>query len=107
MDADKAAGHRAAVTVHRVVIQLRKPSGSDPGQVSDGFYTITDGVLTMTRPDGEPVDPEQFRHTLKPGDDANAIAGMLTHRVRKILLGITDEQAAFGRRLDYPSSGVA
>ena len=93
--------------VHRVTIQLRRPTVGDPGQISEGFYTVSDGILTMTNPAGEPVDPDQFRHTLKPGDDPAAIAGILTRKVRRHVLGITETEESFGRRLNYGPSGIA
>lgn len=95
------------MTIHRVIIQIRRPTETDRGQVSEGYYTITDGVLTMTRPDGEPVAEGQFTHILKPGDSPVAIAGILTRRARRYLLGISEESEAFGRRLEYTSTGVA
>jgi hypothetical protein len=95
------------MTVHRVIIQIRRPSGDDPGQVSEGYYVVHDGVLTMTHEDGQPVSPDQFRHTLKAGDDPAAIAGMLTRRVRRFMLGITETEEAFNRPLGYGNLGIA
>jgi hypothetical protein len=95
------------MTVHRVIIQIRRPSFGDPGQVSEGYYTVQDGVLVMTHEDGEPVSPDQFRHTLKAGDEPAAIAGILTREVRRYMLGITKAEEAFGRPLDYGNSGIA
>lgn len=94
------------MTVHRVIIQIRRPSPGDPGQVSDGYYAVADGVLVMTNPAGEPIDPDQFRHKLKPGDNPAAIAGILTRKIRRLILGITKEQEAFGRPLAYSDSGI-
>lgn len=100
-------------TVHRVIAQIRRPVGTDPGQVSDGFYTVTDGVLTLTAPDGSPLIKKDgtalspHRHVLKPGDDAQAIAITLTRKARRELLGLSEEQEAFGRRLNYGPLGVA
>ena len=93
--------------VHRVIIQIRRPTLGDPGQVSDGYYTIAGNVLTMTHPDGEPVSPDQFRHTLKDGDDPAAIAGMLTRKARRFMLGISETEEAFGRPLGYVDLGLA
>lgn len=93
--------------VHRVIIQIRRPSLGDPGQVSDGYYTVAGNVLTMTHADGEPVDPNQFRHTLKAGDDAAAIAGMLTRKVRRFMAGISETEDAFNRPLGYENLGLA
>lgn len=93
--------------VRRVVIQLRKPSDRDVGLVSFGFYVIDGETLIMTYATGEPVSPDQFRHTLKAGDDPNAIAGVLTRQCRRFLLGISEAEEAFGRPLGYANSGIA
>lgn len=92
--------------VHRVIIFLRHPSGSDPGQASTGYYTIDGDQLVMTHPDGEPVSPDQFRHKLKAGDDPNAIAGILTRQVRNFMRGISSAEEAFGRPLNYSDAGI-
>lgn len=95
------------MTVHRAIVQIRRPSPGDPGQVSEGYYVIEGNTLVMTHPDGEPISADQFRHQLNPGDDARAIAGVLTKLVRRQLLGISGEQEAFGRRLSYADQGIA
>lgn len=92
--------------VHRVIIQIRRPSGDDPGQVSEGFYIVKDGVLIMTHGDGRPINDE-FRHVLKPVDDPAAIAGMLTRRVRRFMLGISEAEEAFNRPISYGNFGTA
>jgi hypothetical protein len=94
------------MTVHRVIIFIRQPSPGDPGQVSDGYYVLNAGELVMTHSDGEPVSPDQFRHTLKPGDDPAAIAGVLTRRCRRFLLGISEAEEAFNRPLGYSNAGI-
>lgn len=91
------------MTINRVIIQLRRPSGDDPGQISEGYYTVEHGVLVMTHADGRPVNDE-FRHTLKAGDEPAAIAGMLTRRVRRFMLGISEAEEAFNRPLRYGNS---
>lgn len=93
--------------VQRVIIQIRRPTPGDVGQVSEGYYVVESGVLIMTHEDGEPVSPDQFRHTLKPGDDPAAIAGVLTRDVRRYMLGITKAEEAFNRPLRYSDSGIA
>lgn len=103
------------MTVHRVIVQIRRPSEFDRGQVTEGFYVIEGDTLMMTAPDGGPimgsdglpVDPDQFRHVLKPGDEPGAIAGMLTKKVRRHILGISETQESFGRSLIYEKSGIA
>lgn len=94
--------------VRKVLVQLRGSEGDDPGKITEGYYTVENGALTMTYPDGEPVHEFLFRATLKDGDSANSIAGLLTKDVRLHMMGITKEQDAFfSRPMNYGRSGVA
>lgn len=77
-------------------------------RVAEGFYTVENGVLTMVYNDGEPVrleDGSRVEHTLRPDENARKVAGRLTVKVRKALMGETVE--GFSSPIDYPSSGVA
>jgi hypothetical protein len=93
------------MTVKQVAVHLRRPSGDDPGQVTTAYYVLNGDDLVMTRGDGTPVDPERFRHKLRPGDDATAIAGALGKQIRREALKITEEQERFYAPLDYGESG--
>lgn len=94
------------MTVRCVTVQLQAPSGSDHlGAVTEGFFRVDGNMLTMTKPDGEPVDEKRFRHTLRPGDVAEAIARVFTKEIRLERLGMDETQASFARRLDYPQGG--
>ena len=95
--------------VKSVTIQIRPRSGraGDTGQVSFGYYTVEDGVLTMTDGDGRPVrrrDGELMQRKLKPGDDAETFARIFTRSFR---LHVQGDGADFNRQLDYPNLGVA
>lgn len=93
--------------VERVIIQIRRPSGDDPGQVSEGYYIVNEGMLIMTHSDGEPVDDTMFRRKLRPDDNPAALAGVLTREVRRHMLGITKDEENFNRPLGYSNSGIA
>lgn len=100
------------MTPLRVTVQIRGPSPGDLGQVSEGFYVVRDGVLTLTSPDGSPLvrsdgTPVEKTHRLAPGDVPEAIARMLTKKARRELLGITEIEEAFRRPLVYQPLGVA
>jgi len=41
--------------VHYVTVQIRRPKGDDPDQVTHGAYIIDGDKLTMTTPSGKPV----------------------------------------------------
>lgn len=76
-----------------------------PSQICEGFYTLEDGVLTMVHPDGKPVEDGLFKHSMKPGDNEEAIAKMLTKKVRAHLRG--DLVEGFSRDIEYPRQGQA
>ena len=92
--------------VHHVQAQVRPPSGDDVGQVTDGYYIIENNTLIMTYSDGAPIHAELFRQELRPGQDSRAIAGLLTRKVRLSLLGKTEAQENFNRRIEYGHAGV-
>jgi hypothetical protein len=98
--------------IERVTVQLRRPVGTDPGQVTEGFYTVRDGVLTMVRADGGALidkngNPVGKPYSLKNGDSADAIARVLTKQVRRQMLGMTEKEETFSRKLNYKQNGVA
>jgi hypothetical protein len=78
--------------VHSVYATVRnpKPGTDDTGQVTTGYYTLADDVLTMTDSKGAAV---RNSHTGEPftqmrlGDDAQAIAKRLTMEVYRMLRG--------------------
>lgn len=90
-----------SVTVNRVAVQLRRPSGDDPGQVTTAYYIVRGGELVMTRGDGTPVDADRFRHKLEPGDNPGAIAAVLGKQIRREALKITEAEEQFYAPLDY------
>jgi hypothetical protein len=69
--------------VHSVYATVRAPRDeNDLGQVTMGYYTLADSVLTMTDSKGVPVrnlnTGEKILHKMKPGEEAGAIANWLT-----------------------------
>jgi hypothetical protein len=90
--------------VHRVTVQLRSPSGTDPGQVTFGFFVIEDGRLVMTDENGVKVRKKYgdlYTHVLKPEDDPHAIAGILTRKIREQVYG---DAHNVWRRIDWPKN---
>jgi hypothetical protein len=90
--------------VQSVTVQVRAPTDNDPGQVTTGYYTVADGILTMTQPNGEPVIGEQgerFTQSISADDNVRAIAGLLTRKVRRAIRGETEFQERFRRPLQY------
>jgi hypothetical protein len=97
------------MNVHRVFVQIRKPDGpGDHGHVSEGFYIVEGATLIMTRGDGTPVDERLYRHELRDGENPEAIAQVLTRKIRRQKLGITDDSPdGFNRPLRYGAQGIA
>jgi hypothetical protein len=97
--------------VHQVYIHIKPVSLALPtGQVAYGFYTLVDGVVTMTNQKGEPAQDDAgkiYTAKLQPNDDAHVIAGRLTRRLRDALLGKKDAPpSGFGAPLNYPKAGI-
>lgn len=92
--------------VHSVCATVRLPINGDAGQITVGYYTLADGLLTMTDSKGAVVrvmhTGEKYSQKIKPGDDAKAIATRLTLKIRRAISGQSD----FNRRLDYPRGGI-
>ena len=78
-----------------------------PNQITYGFYTITDNVLTMAHDDGEPVDISgmTFTHSLRPNDNPDAIAAVMAGKIRKMMMG--EKVEGFTDALNYPRQGIA
>src|SRR5690242_20290703 len=95
--------------VHQVTAILRNPSGrpGDHGVCTQGYFTIEDGVMTMTTSDGKPVRSskgELIKHRLRPGENRNDVAKRLTREVWTMLHG-RDPSGGFNRPLHYRDPG--
>jgi hypothetical protein len=82
-----------------------------PNQVSEGFYTIEGGLLTMVLPDGSPVNlgskefPRLVSHAMRPEDNERSIAVVLTKQVRTHFRG--DKVEGFSDPITYQPAGIA
>jgi hypothetical protein len=57
-----------------VTVEVRQPSGNnDPGEVAEGYYTLSDNLVTLTHVDGRPIDGVMPQH-LQDGEYAKKIA---------------------------------
>jgi hypothetical protein len=97
--------------VHQVYIHIKPVSLALPtGQVAYGFYTLVDGVVTMTNQKGDPAHDDAgkvYTAKLAPNDDHQIIAGRLTRQLRDALRGKKDAPpAGFGSPLNYPKTGI-
>jgi hypothetical protein len=98
--------------VHSVYATVRNPNPSNPndqGQVTTGYYTLADGVLTMTDSNGVAVrdlnSGEKITQKIGAGEDPRAVAGRLTLKIYRMLRGETEQAAAFNRPISYPNVG--
>jgi hypothetical protein len=81
-----------------VVVQTRFPRfPGDPGGCEIGYYSVSDGVLTMRD------EPFGKGHQLAPNDDPHRIAGRLTLVAWNKANGDSD----FTRPLNYRATGLA
>lgn len=77
--------------------QTRQPTDeNDPGEVMPVYFTVDDGVLTVTDAKGHPLEKIK-PYTLREGDNPASFA--------RVLGRPTQEGNAFNRPLYYPASG--
>lgn len=92
--------------IYQVYATVRLPRDDDPGKVTVGYFTLIDGVLTMTNPKGVPArrsNGEKIQRKIAEGDDPKIIASRLTKEIYHSRSGETD----LNRRLDHSRHGVA
>ena len=84
--------------VQTVTIQLERPRGSFPGKVETGSYIVQDGTVLLVDKYGSPIDRVRFGRKLRPGEDAKAVACVLTRR------RVSGKSSSFNRPLRYPKT---
>jgi hypothetical protein len=99
--------------VHQVTISIKPCSRALPtGQIAFGFYTVVDGVVTMTNQKGEPATDDTgktYTAKLETNDNAHEIAGRLTKKLRDVLIGKGKKDAppsGFTGPLNYGPTGI-
>lgn len=98
--------------VHCVTVQIRAANTkrNDPGQISYGYYIVSENKVTLTDAAGKPVRDatgKTYSQKLGPDDSAKTIAGRLTKEFRLVLRGKTNSSAVgFSRPIQYPKSGI-
>ena len=66
--------------VKKLIIQVRAPRGTFPGEVVEGWYCVVDNTVVLTDADGKPLGTK--RH-LSPGGDARLIACRMIRERRR------------------------
>jgi hypothetical protein len=97
--------------VHSIYAIVRNPNPGDPndqGQVTTGFYTLADGILTMTNSEGIPVrglsGGNKFTHKIEPGEDPRMVASRLTLKIYRNRNETAGSVPGFNRPLNYSGS---
>jgi hypothetical protein len=91
--------------VKQVIVQIKAPKSGFPGQVAYGYYTLENGVVTMTDQKGNPavdVNEKKYFHKLLPGEDSRAVACRMTRELRNALRGTSNKPSVSG--FDGPMS---
>jgi hypothetical protein len=91
--------------VRQVIVTIKPPKDGFPGQVAYGWYTLQDGVVTLTDREGNPAGEEtgrKFIYKLAPGEDARTIACKRTNELRLALRGNSAPVAGFEGKINYP-----
>ena len=83
--------------VQTVTIQLQRPRGDFPGKIGTSSYVVEDGTVLLVDKYGSPIDRVRYGRKLKPGEDAKAVACVLT---RQRLGG---KSTSFNRKINYPT----
>jgi hypothetical protein len=82
--------------VQTVTIQLQRPRGNFPGKIGTSNYIEEDGVVMLADQNGSPIDRVRYGRKLKPGEDAKAVACVLTRQ------RLSGKSTSFNRRIQYP-----
>jgi hypothetical protein len=84
--------------VQTVTIQLERPRGQFPGKIGTGIYTVEDGTVLLVDQNGSPIDRVRYGRKLKPGEDAKAVACVLTRQ------RLSGKSTSFNRPIQYPKT---
>jgi len=85
--------------VHRITLELRRPSGKDPGKVLIGNYMVVENNVVLVDENGKPVGAE--KHHLDPGGDARLVACRMLRRRQNA----SASSGSFSRPIRYPKIG--
>jgi hypothetical protein len=81
-----------------VQVQVRQcQDDDDPGEIAEGWFSINDGVVTVTDVQGREIGGR----AMLSGEDARVVAKQLLREKKQ------PESESFNRRLNYPKSGIA
>ena len=84
--------------VQTVTIQLQRPRGAFPGKIGTSDYIVEDDTVMLADKYGSPIDRVRYGRKLKPGEDAKAVACVLTRQ------RLSGKSTSFNRPLQYPKT---
>ena len=85
--------------VNRITLQLRRPSGKDPGKVLIGYYMVVEDAVVITDENGKPTGSE--KHHLSADGDPQIVACRMLRRQQNAKGSSGD----FNRPLQYQKIG--
>jgi hypothetical protein len=89
--------------IFQVYAQVAPRTDGDRGRVTEGWYRVEDGVVTMCDPEGwalRDVEGKKITHKLTENERPQQIAGRLT---LKIYRSLRDDMTDFNRLLTVRS----
>jgi hypothetical protein len=96
--------------VNAITVIVSMPSRKEPlGRLTYGFYTLVDGVVTLTDKEGKSAGDEtgkKYSRKLAPNEDAKAVASKMTKDLRKALRGNSEPVNGFSGKINYPKRKV-
>jgi len=98
---DRGEIHREEpVEIRHVTIQTSAPRDGHPGSIVVGYYSVSDGVVTMHDEDGKATGQ---RDRVGPNEDPRQVAYRLRRATWRNSLG----ECNFNRPLHYPPLSIA
>ena len=82
--------------VHKATVEIRRPRGSFPGEIAEGWYVVRDNAVIMTDAGGKPIS--EAKHHFNPGEDARLVACGLIRGRRRNHTSVT----GFHHKIAYP-----
>jgi hypothetical protein len=82
--------------IQTLTIQLERPRGQHPGKIGLGSFIEEDGTVLLVDKNGNPIDRLRFGRKLKPGEDAKAVACVMTRQ------RLSGKSSSFNRPIQYP-----
>lgn len=87
--------------VHKITIQLQRPSGKFPGRVETGHYVFVEGSVILTDEQGRPIGGNGTKQHIGLDGHHRNVASMLLRQWTRSIAG----SRSFNRPIDYEILG--